>query len=353
MMNRMPWFLVFCLLFQTSSGPVQRGDVSIGQVVTEAQALSFLRSNGTITPGSVLTAVTKVELKSAQLAEKSLRDATSKHLDLFGGGILLDLMRGGGYVFLESDTKSDEATMLHLVTRDPSGEAVVESNKVDGDLNRTDAMAIIKKSEAFYVAFLKTPGSKMDQLLRTFAGKNIATPSTPDEGGYFGIPKEVRRLAPGPDELVEFRSLYTAVQLWSVRHAPWIPVYAANPSAAVGLAKDNQMKLEGEFLIGKGKDPSFIYDLFDLDSIRTREEFKVRLQWLKELNSFLDDRSPSQPDSPSYKASAQISTLALQAGVQKEHSENVYFVMNTSGLIMAWIRTKSGDFQLKGLSVGE
>jgi len=351
--TKFPCLLIFCYIFQFLSGFAQGKDDSARRTMTENQAITLLRSKSQGAHGDSFTAIGTVAPKSAQLAEKSLIEARTKHLDLFGNGILLDLMRSGGYVVLQSDSNSDKATELHLVARNAAGEFRVESTEVAGELSRSDAQALVKKSEEFSSAFSGTVGSRMDSLLRTFSGENISAPGTADERGYLGVPDALRRVSPGIDELVELKSLYAAVQLWPIRHASWISTYAANPYAAVGVAKGNLLRLEKDFFSTRGKGPNFIYDILDLDSVRTREEFQARVQWLKELNSFLDERDSAQMDSPAYKSNVSISTIAYQLGVTKEATGNVYFVMNTSGLIMGWTRTPGGDFLLRGLSVGE
>src|SRR5205823_387301 len=324
---------------------------------TEDEAISILRTRGSSVPGAEFVVVRKLEPapSAVRVAQQSLQKAKSLQLNLYSNGILADLIRAGGFVVLEHDKKSDMATKLHLVTSDEAGRAVVKSENVDGGLGRSEALTIIDRSAQFSEAVFSSPSSQMGQILRKFSGTDIATLDIPDSQGYLAIPETVKKLTARPEELAELTSLSSSLQLWTLRCALAMPVYPANPIAAVQQSNNKLSELAQGFLAEKGKKGGLdsIDHLVDLHSIQTHDELTMRLQRLRELNSFLDKRFPLPLDSATYKANASISTIPLNLGVMGQDVDHVYGVMTAPGLISLWKRAESGEFVLRGLSVGE
>jgi len=90
--------------------------------------------------------------------------------------------------------------------------------------------------------------------------------------------------------------------------------------------------------------------MLDLNSIATREELTKRVQWLKALNAFLDNRCSSQFESTTYKANLFLLTIPTNLGVEGD-SDRVYVIMTATCLIGGWSRAKNGKFVLTGLSM--
>jgi hypothetical protein len=231
-------------LSTTTIGPAHLGHDNTGsRMMTESQALSALRSLDSTAPDSEFVVIEKIDPNSSQVAQESLAGAQSIHVETYGQGVFVNLMRAGGFDVLEFNSKSKSATSLHLVTLDASAQALVKSYAVDGDLGRTDALMLIKKSDEFSIAFLKSTGSEVARLLRTFGGAEVGVAGTADQRGYLGVPETVTKLAQTPDELLNLRGQYSALQLWPVRYAPSIPLFAANPEEATRLARNELIKL--------------------------------------------------------------------------------------------------------------
>jgi hypothetical protein len=355
MIIRLFCLFFFCYLFHPASAPAQVAKNTENRTMTEDEALSVLRSRATSSLDLGFVTVGRVEATSTtrHTAQESLDEAQSNHLGLYGKGIFVNLMRAGGFVILEFDAKSDAATRLHLVTLDEVGETIVQSQNVDGNLSRSDALTIIARSEKLSDAFFVSPGSQPTELARKFGGASVANVGIPDGQGYFAIPERLSKLTTQPDELLDLESLSAAVQLWPVRYALSLPIYSANPSIALKSAHQKFKEIIDEFLRRNSKSPDFIYHLSDLDSIDTREELAARLWWLKEIVSFLDTQCPCQLDSTTYKANVSISIIPLNLGVMNQNSDRSYAVMSAPGLITIWSRAENGDFVLKGLSEGE
>ena len=321
--------------------------------MTQDRALSILRSQVTNPPNLGFVVVRELEPSEGtrHAAQASLDEARLKHLAVYGEGVLLDLMRTGGVTVLEFDEKSDIATRFHLVTLDEAGKAVVQSHDVHGKLTRSEVLMLLGRNAKFSDAFLVLPDSEMKQIARDFGGTETAL-GAPDGQGYFGVPEAVRKLTTRPEEVSDLADLSSALQLWPARHSLATTIYAASPVDAIRSARDKQLRLVKESLSAKGKDVDFFYDLLDLNSIRTRGELLDRLQWLREITSFLDSRNPLDLASPTYKANVLISGVPLEIGVQQD-AERFYAIMTAPGIINIWTRAGTGDFVLKGISEGE
>lgn len=323
-------------------------------MMTEDQALTILRSKTKSPSADSFVVIGKIVPTSTtkSVARQAVMEAQSEHISLYRDGVFVDLMRTGGFAVLEFDTKSGAATKIHLVTQNEAGEVEIQSNNVEGGMSKNDALTIIHKVVEFSDALFSS-GGQIREILVKFGGANMVALGIPDGGGDLAIPERVRQLARKPTELVDLACLSTAVQLWDIRHALAMPVYAANPDAAGEQADKELPKLGRQFLAATGEKggPDFLNQLGDLDSIHTRAELTTQLRWLRDLNSFLDKRSPLPLDSSTYEANALISTIPLYIGVTKDKSGNVYTALNLPGFITGWSREENGELVLKALSV--
>src|SRR5437899_2139339 len=79
---------------------IRSDNVTTGQVLTREQALSALRSRQENSPGAgyVVIRTFTSTTATAALAQRSLDDAQSSHIKLFHDGILIDLLKRGGFL---------------------------------------------------------------------------------------------------------------------------------------------------------------------------------------------------------------------------------------------------------------
>ncbi|HUL16707.1 MAG TPA: hypothetical protein VLV88_11970 [Terriglobales bacterium] len=325
-------------------------------MISEDQALSIVRARSKNAQDVEFVVAARVRPASdAQtFAEQSLAEAQSKHFDLYEKGFFIDLMRAGAYVILEIDKKTDTAKRVQAVTLDTTGQGVVQSKDIHGVLGRDVALAIIHRSADFSEAFFNSPDTQIKDLLIKFGGPGAAVSGIPDGQGYFAVPETVKRLTTGPGEMLELTSLSNGLALWTIRHALVMPLYAANPVAAVRQANSELTNLASEFGAksgGKGG-LDFVDQLIDLDSIHTREELTTRLRLLREFSLFLDERSPLPVTSAAYRANILVSTVPLDL-VAEHDAVRVYGATTAPGLISIWTRAGDGGLILKGLSVAD
>jgi hypothetical protein len=322
--------------------------------MTQDQALSILRTQLANPPDVGFFTVREIEASpdTRRAAQVSLDEAHQKHLALYGDGVLLDLMRTGGFAVVEFNETSGITTRFHLVTLDEAGKPVVRSHDVHGKLAKSETLMLLDRNTAFSDVFLASHGSEMKQIAHDFGEAGIGSLGAPDGQGYFAVPEAIRKLTTRPEELSDLAGLSSILTLWPARYSLTLPVYAASPVDAVTLARDQQLKLVKDFLAEKGKGTDFFFDLLDLDSIRTRGELLDRLQWLRKIVSFLNEHGPLNVDSTTYRANVFVSRIPLDI-VAEQDTERFYGVMTAPGVISIWSRAAKGDFFLKGIAEGE
>jgi hypothetical protein len=325
------------------------------QELTEEQARTLLQAKVTGSGNVGFATIRKFDAtaNTKHLSQDCLDEAKSKHLELYREGVLVNLLRTGGFVILEFDAKTELATRLHLVTQNETGNAVIKSEMIEGHLSKNDAMLLSRENESFSRAVLRSPSSQLNDVWRAFGG--AAAPTFADHGdqGYFTIPDHVAKLSTHPDELIDLSALSATFGLWPIRYAPSLSIFAASPSYAVKMARDMQFKLVREFLEQKNEKPEFIYDLTDLESIKTHDKLRDRIKWLRELNSFLNQHGFSPAEATTREANLSIAMIPFFLGVMKHGSDRVFAVMSISGLISEWVQNETGKFILRDVSEGE
>jgi hypothetical protein len=348
-------FMPLCCLFLLLPAHVQLPGGAVTQELTEEQAESLLRAMVAGPPGVEFVTLRKFEATAdtRSVVQKCLDEARLKHIEMYGEGALVNLLRSGGFVVLEFDAKTQLATHVHLVTLDENGSAAIHSQIVEGQLSKSEALALSRRSESFASAVLLPLSPRLSEAWRAFGGVGPPTSTGHnDQDGYFAIPDHLTTFAMQPDELMEFSALRAEFGLWAIRHAPLLPIFAASPYQALKMAHDEQLRLIKGFLEQKKEDPDFIYALLDLDSIDTRDKLRDRLRWLRELNVFLSQHSYSRASAEPREANISIATIPLFMGVVAQRPDRVYAVMSTSGMISEWTETKTGEFVLVDVSEG-
>src|SRR5579859_1389156 len=140
--------LAVLLAFASSASSAQAPSTSSGSV-----------SKSKWTLDEAITAIRSKEPHSGSSFRliRELHSSATTREAADGDGVLIDLTRSGGFVILEVDDKSDHAISLHLVSRTAHGDALVESNPVQGEVSATLAQKLIKESADLVDLLLATP----------------------------------------------------------------------------------------------------------------------------------------------------------------------------------------------------
>ena len=180
----------------SSSGSVSKSKLTLDEAIAAIQSKE---------PHSGVSFRLIRELNSSaamqEAAQLSLDLASSHHVGLYGDGVLVELMRAGGFVILEVDDKSDHAISLHLVSRSASGHAVIESNPVQGEVSATLAQELISETADLVDVLFDTP-LNTSALESKFERSRFPESHDPDEDettNLFAIPSPMENVGAGPE----------------------------------------------------------------------------------------------------------------------------------------------------------
>ena len=204
MWKKLALAILFCCLTQPLSLTGQGAPTQGTAMMSEAQALSMIRSKKASAPDVGLIVVQRIEPDSGTtaVAIEALAEARSKHLHLDEHGLFANLMRVGGYIVLEYSQRSERVIQLHFATQDEAGEPQFESwylappdktydPKTEsswGSLNKDEALMLIRRNEEFSKAFFTSAPSELAEKTRKFGSSGM-----PDSYGCEGIPERLTK----------------------------------------------------------------------------------------------------------------------------------------------------------------
>jgi hypothetical protein len=291
--------------------------------------------------------------QTQEVAQLSFRESSSQHVTIYGDGIYLDLLKNGGFLILQVDSETRNATGLHLVSSRDDGRYIVQSHKIEDRVDPALVGELTHHTAEFVRDLLNSPPSAILKLQSRFYGGNFPVYDSPQEQSFFSIPRTVQRIKLASDEPRELATLIGAFQLWPIRFAISMPIYAANPNRALELARQKHKDLVARFLQENNRNPEFVYDLQDLESIRSGEQLTDRVAWFRRLDDFLDQAYQRLCDSNTFSVNSSISTIALEFGAAGHRQEGSYAVMTSPGLIVVWRRLQTGGFAVAEVSLAE
>ncbi len=335
----------------SSSATAQNGVVISKLKLTPDQAIAAVRSKEP-KPGLSFQVIRELDSTAAmkEAAQRSLHEASSHHVSLYGDGIFLDLLNAGGFLILEVDDTTGNAISLHLVSSGIDGRAAIESRPIEGKLSANLAQELIRETADFVDVLFATP-LNVSMLESRFYGGRFPESDKPEEESFFAIPSRIRKIQGDQSEVRELAVLFGAVHFWPIRYAISMPIYTANPTRALELSWRKQGALIKEFMHRNNGDSDLIYDLQDLKSVRTSDQIRDRVDLFRRLNSFLEQKLPAQDVAPTLAVNRSISTIALELGSTEPPEEISYVVMTASGIIVDWKLLKTGGLAVAQVSL--
>jgi hypothetical protein len=344
-----PLIPVLFLILSWASTVLAVDEAKSSRPLTEDQALSMLRSRTKDADAGGFVVVDAIE------PDPAAREAVTQPKVDAGKEVSKDefpanCMRVGGFVILEYNVKTEKATQLHLVTVHKSGEPNIVSNEIEGDMNREDALKLLKKTEAFSRAFINADLSEFKSILVEYAGSDVLNNLNPEAYGCLWLPASLAKLAMNSDETLDFVALACGTFSRFLRHALTLPIYGEDPFQGLAHAADDLKKAEEAFAAEKGVSADDADPLRNLDKLSTPHEFARRLQLLAEVDKYLDKHLSVQSETESYRRHLQFSLIPLRLTANGEPNLQ-YGVFSATGLGTLWSRTAGGDFVMTGMGV--
>lgn len=335
----------------SSSGLTQNGVVLLKSKLTPDEAVAAVRSKKA-NSGASFHVIRELDSNTAtqEVAQHSLHEASSHHVSLYGDGIFLDLLNTGGFLILEVEATTGNATALHLVSSGTDGRAAIESHPIEGKVSASLAQELMKETADFVDILLTTQASGAGMLESRFDGGHFPEYDKSEDYSFFAVPRDMRKIPGDNSESGELAALFGGAQFWPIRYALSMPIYPADPNGALKSAWRKYEALFKEFAQRNNEKPDFGYDLQDLQSIRTSEQLRHRVAAFRDLDAFLEQKLRAQDGSTSV-VNRSISSLAINLGSIESPEEHFYAVMTVPGIIVGWKLLDTGDLVVERVSL--
>ena len=274
---------------------------------------------------------------------RELHSSATWREDATPAGILCDLMRSGGFVILEVDDKGDHAISLHLVSQTASGDALVESKPVEGEVSASLAQELVRESADLVDVLLSTP-IDASALERKFDGSHFPESHDPDNDeveDLFAVPGAIKNVGADDGEIRELAVLLGSIDTWPIRYAISTRIFPADPPRAIEAGARALVSLSRQFTHGKKESLDVLHLLQDLKSVRTAEQLRNRVSTLGLLDNFLEQKLVSPDASMTSAANRSIATVPLTIGFYGP-PDGSYGVMTSSGIIVGWKVSSGG-----------
>lgn len=356
MKRRISWLVIGCVIVQFSLLAKGRpGAMTFHQTsLTPDRALAAIRSASPRSGTSLkILREVKATTSTQEIARRSHHEANLQHVALYGNGIFLNALNTGAFLILESDPTTGNAVSIYLVSSGNDGRTTIESHEVEGNLMAPLGSELVNQTADFVDALLAVPTSKFESIERRFYGGHFPEYAGPGARTIFAMPRSIRTIEAEETQYRDLAALFGGYLFWPVRYAMSTDIYAANPSSALAAARKKHEALTEQFLQKNNKKPDFIYDLQDLESLKSPEQLRERISWLRRLDDFLEQALKSEGDSSAFEANKSISLIALQLGSLYTQTQESFLAVTSPGLVVGWRRSATGALAVAEVSLAE
>lgn len=316
------------------------------QHLAAEQAITVARSNAK--PGSSFMVLRQITASAdaRRIGDRALAQAKVDKIDLYENGILVNILRSGGYLLAEIDPRTNNMVATHLILMEAGGTVKDVQTECHGVVKQADAGELVKNTSELVKQLYSTPSTEESSLASRFYGGNFpGADQHPDS--IFAIPSSLRRPGADPNEIREAAALFWGYALWGPRYALSMPAFAASPEVAENAAEKERDTLKTEFLQNNNIDPNI--NLVDFDNIQNERQFQERIELLRRLNRFLEDSLRKKADPVVARQNLSIVMMPLRVDVYLNH-EGQYVSTSLPKLLFLWHRQATGGFAVKEIT---
>jgi hypothetical protein len=318
--------------------------------LAKEQAVKILRSKGLGSAHSNFRIVATIRATSEtkHVGEAAQKGSAVRKVEPVRDGSLISLLRFGGVVVLEFDSRTGRGVAFHIVT----AEGLTDSAEIEGVADENEIREIAFKTTELVRDLLTLPMDELGQVIDRYFDGRCPIYKNPDDAGYFSVPVQVRSLGTVREVnhlgVLAWTSLLRQVR-WSLSKEE----YAVNPNEAFRQVDKDLTADTDRFVAQEGLISDKFYELVDLESISTHAELTQRTGFLEKLNGYLENASAARENRPVHDANFGIATLPVSLNVLKR-GQNRYLVVSTiSGIIASWKVSPNGRYTLAGLTQSE
>lgn len=314
--------------------------------LTVEQAVAAARRNAK--PGSAFAILRKIKANAdtRRIGGAALEQAKAQRIELYEKGILVHLLRSGGYLLAEGDPQTNDLVALHLVVMEAGGAVKDVQAECRGGVKVADAEELVKETAELVQQVYSTPSTEVRSLASRFVGGNFPEAEQfPDS--LFAIPHSLRVQGAAQDEVREAAALFWGYVLWAPRYALSMPAFAANPAAAGDAAEKKRDALKAEFLRSNHMDPNS--DPVDLGTLQNEGQLRERIALLTRLDRFLEECLRKEADPAVVRTN--LSMLAMPMRVDADAKQAGQFVSaSLPKSLFLWHRVSTGGFAVQEIT---
>ena len=313
--------------------------------LTAEQAIAAAQSNAK--PGSSFTVLWKIvaNADTRRIGDQALEQAQAQKIELYENGILVNMLRSGGYLLAETDPRTNNMVATHLVLREAGGAVKDTRTECHGVVKLADAEELVKDTTELVKQIYSTPSTEESSLESRFYGGSFPDGDQfPDD--LFAIPDFLRKPGANPNEVREASALFWGYLFWTARYALSMTAFAANPAAAESAAEEKRDALKAEFLQSNNMAPNFN---LDLDNIQNERQLQERIEFLTKLDGSLEDALKKEADLTVVRSNLSILTMPLRVDVDPSQ-EGQYVSSSPPKSLFVWHRLATGGFAVKEIT---
>jgi hypothetical protein len=337
-----------CLIIPFEGEGIPLGVAQRGPRLTAQDAITVARRNAQ-KPGSSFTVLREIvaNADTRRIGDQALEQARARKIELFENGILVDILRSGGFLLAETDPRTNSVVLFHLVSLGRGG--VPEDVLLGPGTNLADTQELVKNTTELAEQLYSTPSTDDSSLESRFYGGRFPEGDL-SQDTLFAVPHSLLKLGADPDEVREAAALYGGYLFWAPRYALSMPFFAASPVAAENAAEDKRNTLKAEFLRTNHMDPNL---RLDPEKIQSKGQLQERIELLKKLDKFLEDALKNEGDPTVVTANLSIATMPLGAGATSGLGQGIYSSSTASLFMFFWQRLPTGGFAVSFISEGD
>jgi hypothetical protein len=318
------------------------------QRLTPQEAIAIARPDSK--PGSSLTVLREIVATAGtqHIGDQALESAQAHGTKLYKNGILIDVLKSGGFLLAETKPGTNNLIALHLVSLGPARAPIDTLYWSDGIVDLADAQELVRQTAEFVEELYSTPSSEDLSLENRFYGGSFPEYGESDDYSFFAIPRSLLKVGSGQDEYRKAAALYGGYLFWSARYAVTMPAFAANPAAAESAAESKRSVLKAEFLRKNRMDPDL--DLA-LENIQSKAQLRERIDVLARLDSFMEGVLKNEAKPALVKANVSVAAIPLGLGADEYGRQVLYGSGVASLFVIYWQPLSKAGFAVYGISV--
>jgi hypothetical protein len=336
-------FACFIMLFMSGGSSLAMAE---NPPVTAEQAIAAARHNAK--PGSSVTILQKIiaNADTQRIGDQAVEQAHAHKIEIYENGLLINILRSGGYLLAEIDPRTNNMVATHLVLMEAGGAVKDERRECHGVVKRADAAELVKDTAELVKRLYSTPSTDESSLASRFYDGNFPKGNEQPDS-LFTIPDFLRKTSASPDEVRETAALFWGYAFWPARYALSMPAYAASPAAAENAAQTQRDAFQAQFFQRNNIDPNI--NPIDFDNIQGATQLRERIELLTRLNRFLEDSFRRVADPVVVEANISILTMPVSIDVDLNQADQ-YVSSSPPKSLFLWHRIATGGFAVKEIT---